>query len=253
MSNTLRPTLTGAALLCLSLTANADLSIFTIQHRPAGELLPILQPFVHEHGVIRASGSQLIIRTTQDNLKELTDIIAELDRPPRRLLITVKQPLARESTIDSISATDTVRSFSTASRDHLADGRQIQVLEGRTAFISTGQAIPQPRQHLENGDSVTTFSSLPATTGFNVTPRLNGDHVTLAIRTHSATPSKGGAGKIDIQHAAATVSGRLGDWITISDVTEQENTERHSTIYATRSRDKRSRRILIRITELGDE
>jgi hypothetical protein len=51
--------------------------------------------------------------------------------------------------------------------------------------------------------------------GVYVTPRLQGDRVTLDIEPRLERPDPYGSGAIETHAAATTVSGRLGEWIAL--------------------------------------
>src|SRR3569623_578922 len=145
-------------LLCalLALTASvgmaADwpLTIIPLQHRPAADLLPQFEAFVAAGGVVKAAEHQLIIRTRPINLAELRDLIRQLDRPLRRLLITVRQVSGERALDDgatlssapSAGAKPIVRVWRTETRSELARAQHVQDIEGEQAFIDDGKLLP---------------------------------------------------------------------------------------------------------------
>ena len=241
------------------------LEVIALQHRPAAELIPLIQPFVAKDGIIKADDAKLIVRTTPANMAELRALIAELDQPLRRLLITVKQ-LSGESAQSSDTAVDgrldsngksshiDARVWQTEKRDDADRVQQVQVAEGGQAFIDVGRQIPitdfavgQTRSGAIM-EQQTRYAA--ATTGFFVRPLLNGDMVTIEISpyqttaTGSATPPA-----FDVQSLHTTVSGKLGEWIAIGASTANTGQENNAAIvYSTGQRGEQDRRILLRVT-----
>lgn len=238
------------------------LEIISLQHRLATDLIPTLQPFVDKQGVISTQNNQLIIRTSDNNLEEIKSLINQLDQPLKRLLIEVKQPLSnsRESTQDSISgriafpdgkAQISLNKRSTSSRDSNATHQQIQVLDGHTAVIKTGRQVPMATKQIRDGRHVeTVIEHKDVSSGFQITPHLNGETVLLKITPFSTSLASTGGGIINQQHAATTVSSTLGEWIEIAGVASQDQQSGHTKTYSTKQRDEIQRQILIRVTEL---
>lgn len=251
------------ALLLFSIAAivqatEQTLEVISLQHRLAEELLPDLQAFVDKQGVISAKGNQLIIRTSDKNLSELTTLIQRLDQPIKQLLIEVRQPLtsSRHSDETGISGSADLpaknahirlRSYGTSSRDTAAADQQLQVLEGHTALIKTGKLVPMVKKQLRSGGQVETIiEQQDVSTGFKVRPRLNGDIVLLEIMPFSAST---GDGVINQQQVFTTVSAKLGEWVEIAGNSSSQQQTSRGTVYKTHGRDQQQRQILIRVTE----
>ena len=239
------------------------LEVISLQYRSAAELLPMIQDFVAKDGVIKAVDDKLIIRTHPANLSELRKLIVKLDVPLRRLLITVKQLSGESARHDETSIESrpgdthaparSTRVWRTDSRDDATRTQQLQVTEGAEAFIDVGRQIPISDFAVSQSQSGTLMEQktryVGATTGFYVRPHLNGDTVSVDITpyqtTHSgvATPPE-----FKTQALHTTVSGKLGEWITIgaSSTTTDENNQ-NVIEYSTSQRGEQDRRILLRV------
>ncbi len=255
--------LLAVLLIAVTTTAQANepqLEVISLQHRLAEELLPSLQPFIDKSGLISAKGNQFIIHTSDNNLKELTTLIQRLDQPIKQLLIEVRQPLAssRHSNKTDISGSVNLndnnthirlRSYGTSSRDASASDQQIQVLEGHTALIKTGQLVPMAKKQLRSGGQVETIiEQQDVSSGFKVTPRLSGDIVRLEIMPFNTSPANTGGGVINQQQALTTVSTKLGKWIEIAGISSSQQQSNLGTVYKTHERNRQQRQILIRVT-----
>lgn len=238
------------------------LEVIPLQHRPAAEMLPLLQPFVAKDGVIKAADDKLIVRTNPANLAELRKLAAELDRPLRRLLITVKQisgDMARdrgaavEGRIGEHSRAE-AKVWQTEKRDDADRTQQVRVVEGAQAFIDVGRRIPISDFAVEQSRSGTRIEQQTryagATTGFYASPRVNGDRVTIDISPYQTT-TEGSATPptFNVQSLHTTVTGKLGEWIEIGASTSSTDDKDTGVItYSTSQRGEQDRHILLRVT-----
>jgi hypothetical protein len=217
-----------------------ELEVIELKYRTADQVIPTLRPLLEPGGALSGMQSTLVIRASRANIAELRQVIATLDRMPRRLLISVRQDAAgsfeaRDARVSGTIASGDVRvgvneparrdsAVSIGARDsHGArDDRitsQVQALEGSPAYIAVGQSVPVPSTVVTQtpGGTIvqrsTTYQNL--STGFSVIPRLSGDRVFLEIAPQVASPGRAGASHREI---VTTASGRLGEWFPLGGV-----------------------------------
>ena len=229
--------------------------IFEIGYRPVDEMIEILRPLVPRPGSVSGAYGKIVVRTTPQNMREIKSILAELNRAPANLLISVRYSMNDEVRRDlyqvygevrgndgSISAGERPRSgrglgAGVESGDVSAGGRidrrqsdasgsgtqRLRVLEGREAFISSGQSVPIAEQRvITSGNGVTTvqrntgFRNVES--GFYVRARLAGDdrvNVEIFPRNNRLDSS---SGRVDVREASTVVSSPLGRWMEIGGV-----------------------------------
>ncbi|HTT07360.1 MAG TPA: secretin N-terminal domain-containing protein [Gammaproteobacteria bacterium] len=262
------------------------LEIISMQHRPVEDVVPILQPLIAPGGTVAGMNNQLIIKTTPENLEQIKQVLATLDRSPRRLKIYVSwgnREIA-SSRDDSLAAR--VRSTDVSARlpgDHAKDGASVAVgnennavrystratesssqdsdvhfimgLEGQPAWISTGESVPLPDQNVYVGpDGVVVQQSTEyhdVTSGVYVIPRLNGDQVTLEIspQRNRIDPH---TGTIRTQQASSIVTGRLGEWIALGGVNESTSHTDSASLSRAQTQSNPSTNIQVKVEELPD-
>jgi len=103
--------------------------VITVGFRSADELIAILRPLVPRPGSVSGLSNKLVIRTTPSNLAEIRSILAELDRAPANLLISVRHEIDEEIRRDLLEAFGEVR-----------EG-DVTVSTGRTAGSGTGLTV----------------------------------------------------------------------------------------------------------------
>jgi hypothetical protein len=201
------------AALATPLLAQNTLEIIDLRHRTAAQVLPALRPLLEPGGTLSGQANRLIVRASPANIADLRLALEALDRPARRLQISVRFDESREAALGRIEARGSVGSRGSrfdlkAQESRTASGERIdqrvQVLEGGRAVIYSGQSRPvRQRIHTPGGvipQEVTMVHD--QATGFTVVPQFAGKGVRLEIASQS--PS---------QYGATSVEVGLGEWI----------------------------------------
>jgi hypothetical protein len=227
-------TLAARLLLAAALAAAAapgaaraqDAEILTLQHRLAEDVLPRLRPFLDPQGTLEGHGQRLTLRTTRQNSAQLKALLANLDRAPRKLLVSVREDRPPAETGESRAADG---SMTVDSRRAAQDGpgnartdralgrsQQLQVLEGERVTIRFDTAVPlRLRRFVIDAQGVTEVRGTAyydTTTAVIVRPILVAETVSLEI-SPAQPPEPAGDGTAAM--SSTTVSGRLGEWIAV--------------------------------------
>ncbi len=229
--------------------ADYPIEIIELKARPLEEVLPVVRTLIGAGETATGMGSSLVLKASPAHVREIRKLLLEIDRPPKRLLITVNKQgdMARSSSGYTASAdikagdgqisinspghavdeTRTrVRIHGSSDQRKRAIGQKVQGLEGRPAFIASGSRIPVPgvERYYENGylheRRVTQLHD--ASSGFYVVPRLSGEHVTLEIHQRDDRPGMR-RGVIKTQSTGTFVRGRLGEWISLGGIDTSSN------------------------------
>lgn len=268
--------------------AVAETEVIPLQHRSVDEVLPIIRPLLDADGVASSMNNQLILRTSPRNLAEIRKVLESIDSAPRRLRITVLQNVDRATVSRLIEASGRVgvggharvtvppsadrdglsvdaaqgedrlhaRAESTRSLQDDHKSQQVQVLEGNRAFIQAGKSVPIPQRQIVQspyGTRVTdTTEYRNVTSGFYVLPRVSGDRVTLEISTRndSLPPDQRGYPAPDIQQAATTLSGRLGEWLVVGDIGQQQESAGSTIASRSGSSVSEQRNVLLKVEKV---
>lgn len=232
--------------------AEPIVEVIRLQHRSAEQVLPLIQHVVAP-GTATGAGSELVIRTTPSNLTDVKKVIAQLDRAPRRLIVTVRQ----DAGDDANGPTAPARTFGTRAADSDRFVQRVQVSEGRSAYVYVGQSVPIVLRH--GGRSVRSggrdvderlVTIRETVSGFVVRPQVNGESVSLDIEPRHDVPGTQGSGSVALQRVATTVSGPIGAWIELGAIQPVEGVTAEGASYSTRSATTRPRRILVRVDAL---
>ena len=251
-----RPIVTALLVVLTALLAPVGVSaeetrILQLQHRPAGEIIPLLRPLLGPEDALSGMDYRLIVRTSDKNLKAIERLLAQLDVAPRQLRITVEQGLAddRSATTHSVEGEvpvgdnariklpgkttddrglvvqkDNLRlrteSRTTSGRNETT--QTIMVLEGQRAYIRIGRSVPQVKKIpvLTRNQAVITrdMELQNVTTGFDVLPRVHGDRVRIEIAPRLSTLENPSTGLANFQQLSTTVEAKLGEWIDLGEI-----------------------------------
>jgi len=253
--------------------ADYPIVVIELQARPLQEILPVIRPFAGPDGTVTGMGNSLVIKAAPARIREIRQLLAELDRPPRRLLITVGNRDDRMASSSGYAASADIRAGDariginspgrpvdeTRARLDLHDRKiegtgnasyRVQALEGRPALIHSGVRLPlHGTGYYSSGDMIyrrDTTQWQDVTSGFYVVPRLNGAAVTLEILQHDDQPGRGN-GVISTQRAATVVRGRLGEWIDLGGIDTSSQQRQGGLGHAQASRESRAQQIQVRV------
>jgi hypothetical protein len=238
------------ALAPLAAGAQHGLEIIPLRYRTVEQVLPALQPLVEPGGTLSGSRGQLFLRASPANVAEIRRALEAIDRPSRRLTISVRHDDAGTSARRELGASGTISSAGSRVTVTAGDARssaaervdqRLQVLEGGRAFIFTGQSRPLPVPG--GGTQIQDLQS-----GFEVTPRLSGDRVMLEIATQREVPGSR-PGSVQGQHTATTVSARLGEWVEIGGVASSGSRDDRGIAYGSAQRASGSSRVWLKVEE----
>ena len=256
-----------------------------LQNRLAEEIMPILQPMLGPEDALSGQGFQLFLRTSDDNLAQLRQMINELDRAPRLLLISVFQGEEHELRRFAVSgdfdyqgnqgdirlgrsapfregadfnyntrnAALGVQTLSTHKRLSDTPVHQLRITEGAQGYIQTGESIPyfsggywrQGRGNRHHG-IVGGMEYKAVMTGFYVTPRVQGELVNMTVSPYKQGRSQQQGGAIETSGASTQITGPLGQWLLIGGVTEQAQKEHHDMTKVISTRGEEDRGIWIK-------
>lgn len=229
--------------------ADYPVEIIQLKARPLEEILPLVRTLIGAGETATGMGSSLVLKASPGHVSEIRKLLLDIDRPPKRLLITVNKQAGRARYSSGYSASADIRAgdgqiginsprravdraharvriLDSRGQRRRSTGQQVQGLEGRPAFIASGSRIPVQgiERYSMNGHvyerGVTQLQD--ASSGFYVVPRLSGDYVSLEIRQRDDRPDMR-RGIIHTQGTGTVVRGRLGEWISLGGITTSSN------------------------------
>jgi type II secretory pathway component GspD/PulD (secretin) len=228
-----------------------SLHVIELKYRTAQEVIPVLQPLVESGGALSGSDYKLFVRASAGNVAELRRVLAQLDRPPRQLLVSVRratrQAIEREemsgsATIGNHGVSGSISTTGAAAQKEDERLANVQVIEGGSAYIGIGQSVPVVTAIAAGGRRhwlAANTSYRDINSGFLVTPHVAGTQVSLSIE-QQAQRAGNEQGAIDTQNITTQVIGELDRWISLGGVQESSTVHSSGIVgrqYATHSDD----------------
>ena len=237
------------------------------------EIIPTLKPLAGPDGVVTGSGHSLFLRVAPDRLEDIRRALERIDTPARSLLIQVR----RASAVSGRGGEAGVRvDESVGDRARLRVGpripgggsalgagagqgtresrisQEVRALDGRPAFIASGTERPEVYREGSIGPGGAYrregVDYRRAETGFYVTPRVNGDRVTLDIAAFADRPS--GGRNLETGEVQTSVTARLGEWVPIGGVTTQETRSEQGMLYRREGHSEGQTELELRVIEV---
>jgi hypothetical protein len=257
-----------ALLLLVTATAAAQppqTAVFQIKSRPAASLVESVRPLVGEDGGVSAFHDQLIVRGTTAELAAVRELISQIDRPARRLLIEVRNAGQASSSTSSLGYgvnTDNVRlgrvppgsdgqiSYQgIQTRGRVDSLQRVQALDGQPALIRTGESVPvyHGYQNLYGYGVFQGYSVYYRDTsrGFIALPRVHGEQVTVEIYQQDERPTADG--RFTLQQASTVLRGPLGQWLTLGATGGDDTGSNHQLGWHVTTRRAEDRQLELRV------
>jgi hypothetical protein len=253
--------------------ADYPIEVIELKARTLDEVLPVVRPLVGDDATVTGMGSKLVIKASPAQVETVRKVLGEIDRPPKRLLISVSNEGEDIGSSSGYAAGADIKIgegriginspgrptgdsqariaiHDSDSRRTRSAGQQVQALEGRPAYISAGAQVPVRETQtyfvygMPHRSDVTRLQDVSS--GFYVVPRLSGEYVSLEILQHDDRRA-GAGGRIDTQSAGTTVRARLGEWVELGGIDTGGSGSRSGIGYATRDAEHATQQIRVKV------
>ncbi|SDS31473.1 type II and III secretion system protein [Halopseudomonas litoralis] len=254
------------AICSLQLAAAPRTEVIPLGYSMAEDMVPVIQPMLRADERVSAYGNQLIIRAEPERLQEIRVLLADLDRQPAKLRITVSNAGSALGTqsgyrldgrletgsgdivVGHARGNNQARIIRRETRGASDGARVITANEGYPVLIQTGQRVPLTSTSTNiYGQVVNQTEYHDVTSGFYATVRLSGDVATISLSANNDRMHPAGNDVIDVQRTDTVVTARLGEWVTIGgfDDTESQRRRDIGRRTTTRSSQQQSVRLMI--------
>jgi len=248
-----------------------SLEVIGLRHRTAEEIVPQVRPFLEPGGTLTGMQDKLFLRASSRNAEDIRRLVAELDVPQRRLMISLRQETEEEAAArggavaggvaigrdrddgrPKVSLGGTARIYSSERAGHDRVLQSVQTIDGGRASIVVGQSVLLPMRQvvLAPGGVIVgqSFVQRDLGTGFVAVPRVSGERVLVEISPMHDTPGPV-PNSANVQRLSTTISGALGEWLVLGGASAEGDRNESGTRWGTRTSSER-RRMLLKVDEL---
>lgn len=252
-------------LLSLPVLASDRIEIIQLQGRSANDIIPIIQPLLKPDTGLSAQGYKLIVRGSEETISQVRELVRELDSAPKQLTISLRRGGQSTRSGKEFGAEGSIRSGNTRLSVNGEHGnniklyksqgstnnnsiRRINVIEGRQAFIQTGQQVPVGARSVDRfGNQSNSVRYKNVNSGFYVLPRLAGEYVNLDVLQNNMSIDRHGRQKFNVQRTGTTLRAKIGEWINIGGVTQQRNQSGSGILYSTQRSSNSNSQLYIKV------
>lgn len=246
--------------------ASTAVKVYSLHHQVAESLLPAIESVLLADESVQVFNNDLVVNASAASHRQVEQLLQDLDTPLRNLRISVRNAGSGTGNSNNTGVSGGIRtgdvylgaggpvyrerqpggglviqhdglrvhSQHTTRETGSAQSQQVRAIEGYPAWISTGQTMAY-RSVDRWGNPVTDFQD--ANRGFYVTARMIGNRVQLDISTSNdrlaESPRERRRGVIETERLQTTVTGAIGEWIPLGNITVQGN--RQDSDYNSRS------------------
>lgn len=252
-----------------SLSAAPTTEVISLNHGLAEDIIPAVQPLLDADERVSAYGNQLIIRAEPQRIEQIRGVLADLDRQPGKLRISVSND---GSSVSDQSGYQIDGRIGTGAGDivvgHPGRHNQARVIrretrgaqdgvhvitanEGYPVLIQTGQSVPLTTTSTNSyGQVVQQTDYRDVTSGFYATVRVNGDIATINISANNDRMRQRGNQVIEVQRTDTVVTARLGEWVTIGALDDGADNQSSDLGRRTTTRSSEQRSVRVKVERL---
>lgn len=187
-------------------------------------LIPVIQPLLAPGGTIGHYQGRLVIRTTAESFNDITRLIADIDRAPRSVRISLRRSSSSDDKQRSTTASGSINQDGKVhgnigvqrdrQQQQRSDQYTIGTLDGHDAFIDRGNLLQLSGHH--PGDTTV----LPLLQGIAVTPQLLPDGK-IRLTVQQRFDERRQTGEVTTQSAESTLLLSPDQWHDLGELTRQ--------------------------------
>src|SRR6188474_1916363 len=98
-----------------------SLEVIDLKYRTAAEVIPVLQPLLEQGGALTGQDYKLFVRASAANVRQLRDAVAQIDRKPNQLLVSVRRSTQQEMERERAQVSGTVSNRGSGVSVHATD------------------------------------------------------------------------------------------------------------------------------------
>jgi len=276
----------------LLLLANVSLANYELvvinTNQNAKNLIPTLQPLFAKQASFSAQGYRLIIKAAPKTIREIKQILKEIDIPLQNLIISFSNRENLNKSLKQRGVSGRVdlgnnQSISTRNPDndgniqysYREDGSRVKiistnqrasyqnnnnyqarVLEGNWVYIKTGQQVPYQTSMGRYKDKKPYYNRLSTEfidvySGFDAKPYLSANNrVVVHIKPHQKNLNRQHPKRIDVKSIETTVSGNLDEWIPVGQALNSLGNNAKGTTYQTKNTNQNNFQFYIRVKKV---
>lgn len=256
-------------LLVFSYSANATLHTFTLKHRQAADIIPIIQPLLLSTTTITGQGFELFIDGDENEKQKVMKMLGKIDTAATQYHVEVRildSPMSAsqlsqnhlEKTVNQDQPPVKIIKYHSQISDPKHHLYNITVIENTQAFVATGENFPNNQLQNSYGSFIPTTGRTQLNNGFYlIVSRQGVQQVVISLSAQQQQRQSQYGSSVTSSTTSTKIRASLRQWVLVASSEKQSNLTRSqqsrstslsSTRYKTTDRKNQSRWYYIRVS-----
>lgn len=221
--------------------------VIELHYQNAPAIIALIKPLLQQGEQVTGSGQTLIVKVSPETMTQLRAVLHELDKPPVTFQITVFQGdpnwLARQNSNSIV--------ISTPSPNNQQRRQSVTVMNGESAFVSTGQDQPVVSAVGVGFWTGVSYDRRLVQNGLLIAPILQGQKVKLSIKRIREQDSNISDQQFNEQKVITTVMVPLNQWVSLASAEGNAPADANTMVISTGNQFSQNSTLYIKVTVVG--
>jgi hypothetical protein len=218
--------------------------VIQLQYVQSDKVIQLIQPLLQPNEKISGSGQTIVVNVNPDTLTQIRNLIHQIDVPPVVFNVTIFQ--GDPEWLSAQNNNDVV--YSTQPPSEVQRSQSVQVLNGESAFVSTGQEVPIVTSVGVGFFTGVDYQQHNIQNGLLVQPTLQGSQVKLMVRRVREQQNAAGGQQFDNQQIDTTIMAPLNKWVSLGTAEGVQDSDSSSTSYTAGRSFSKNSTLYIKVT-----
>ncbi|KTD79381.1 secretin N-terminal domain-containing protein [Legionella waltersii] len=218
--------------------------VIQLQYVQSDKVIQLIQPLLQPNEKISGSGQTIVVNVNPDTLTQIRNLIHQIDVPPVVFNVTIFQ--GDPEWLDAQNNNDVV--YSTQPPSEVQRSQSVQVMNGESAFVSTGQEVPIVSSVGVGFFTGVDYQQHNIQNGLLVQPTLQGSQVKLMVRRVREQQNAAGGQQFDNQQIDTTIMAPLNKWVSLGTAEGVQDSDSNSTSYTAGRSFSKNSTLYIKVT-----
>lgn len=221
--------------------------VIKLNYMQANQVIQLIQPLMQTGEKLSGSGHTLIVNVSPQTLTQIRDVLHQIDVPPATFQVIVHQDGP-----DWLSPRNgNSVSYSTQSQSETLRTQSVQVMNGESAFVSTGLEVPVVTAVGAGFYAGVSYQQRQVKNGLLVSPVMEGSRVRLKVKRIREQVNPSGGQYFDNQQLDTTLLVPLNKWVSLGSAQGWQKTDSSTTVYTAGRTFQQNATVYVKVSIVG--
>ncbi len=202
--------------------------VIQLNYLQADKVVELIKPLLQPGEKISGTGQTVIVKVNPSTLTAIRDVLHKIDVPPVTFNVAIYQGdpdwLSQQNSNDV--------SYSTQPQSEVQRSQSVQVMNGESALVSTGEQVPIVTSVGVGFFTGVSYQQHNIQNGLIVQPVLQGSKVRISVSRVRQQANVEGGQQFDNQQVDTTIMAPLNKWVPLGTAEGTQNADSNSTSYS---------------------